>query len=496
MLYRPIIAMVLATASATVFAAEQLSISKLSTYTEACPDESCAEISAFDAESMRVFTTNGEENQLRILNIIDGVLTEFKAVDLSIYGGGPNSVAVSNGVVAVAVEAWVKQSQGSVVMFTTEGEFIRSVPVGALPDMLTFTPDGQYLLVANEGEPNDAYTVDPEGSVSVIDTATWNVQTADFKRFNNRRLKGARVFGPNATPAQDLEPEYIAVSADSKKAWISLQENNAFAVLDIEKSKIVDVFGLGYKKHNRNKNAMDASNKDDAINIQPWPVRGMYQPDAIATYQKGKRTFIVSANEGDARDYDGFSEEERVKDLTLDEKRFPNAADLQQEQNLGRLKITTTQGDRKNDGDYEKLFSYGARSFSIWNEKGKRVYDSKAEFEKLLQDFQENQGLDVWEDGRSDDKGPEPESVVVGELAGKAYAFIGLERVSGIFIYDITKPKKSHAAAYMNIKGQGDIAPEGLVFIPRDDNTAWLLVTSEVSNTISLYEIKATLNKI
>lgn len=492
MVFGPLLALMLVACSSMVtFVDNRLQVSKLSSYTEQCGHEGCAEISAFDADTLRIFTTNGTENQLRILDVVNGVLTEFKVIDLTGYGGGPNSVAVSNGIVAVAVEAAVKQGNGDVVLFKTNGDFIRTVHVGALPDMLTFTPDGKFLLVANEGEPNSLYTVDPEGSVSIINTQTWSVRTADFKAYNDRDLKGARVFGPNATPAQDFEPEYIAVSPDSKTAWISLQENNAFAVLDITQAKIVDVYGLGYKKHNHSDNAFDASNDDGGIHIQAWPVLGMYQPDAIATYQQGQRTFILSANEGDARDYDGFSEQERVKDLVLDSGRFPAALDLQQAQNLGRLNITTTQGDHNNDGDYEKLYSYGARSFSIWNEQGQQVFDSQAGFETLLQDLHQDQGLDVWTDNRSDDKGPEPESIVVGELAGKAYAFIGLERVSGIFIYDITKPKRSYPVSYIDLKAQGDIAPEGLAFIQRDDNTGWLLVSNEVSNTISLYEIAA-----
>jgi hypothetical protein len=395
----------------------------------------------------------------------------------------------------VAVEAEVKQNDGTVVLFTTDGQFKDNLRVGALPDMLTFTPDKQYLLVANEGEPNSAYTIDPEGSVSVIDTTTWLVQTADFKRFNDRDLKGARVFGPNATPAQDFEPEYIAVSADSSTAWISLQENNAFAVLDIKQAKIVDVFGLGYKNHNDPSDGLDASNKDGGINIQAWPVFGMYQPDAIATYQKGSRTFIVSTNEGEARDYDGFSEQQRVKDLVLNSRHFSNRSDLQQEQNLGRLNITTTQGDHKKDGEYDKLYSFGGRSFSIWSEKGDQVFDSRADFETSLQSFQDNGDMDVWVDSRSDDKGPEPESVVVGEIAGRTYAFIGLERTSGVFIYDITSPESSYLTHYIDLKAHGDLGPEGLVFIPRDNDMGWLLVTNEVSNTISLYGIRASLEE-
>lgn len=477
-------------ASLPVLANDDLTFTLLDTYTEDCADESCAEISAYDLATLRVFVTNAEENQLRILEINDGKFTDKGFVDLSPYGGGPNSVAVSNGVVAVAVEADVKQDNGTVELFDTDGNHWKSIPAGALPDMLTFTPNGKYLLVANEGEPDDDYQVDPEGSVTVIDTSNWVPVTADFSAFNNKKLKRVRIFGPNATVAQDLEPEYIAVSADSSTAWIALQENNAFAKLDIASATITDIYGLGYKKHKRRKNAFDASNEDGGINIQRWPTRGMYQPDAISSFQRGKATFILSANEGDARDYGGYSEEERVKDLVLDPTAFPNASTLQMDENLGRLKTTTANGDTDGDLDFDKIYSYGARSFSIWNSNGNRVYDSGAEFERLLEQF-EAQGMDVWVDSRSDDKGPEPESITVGELDDDHYAFIGLERVSGIFVYEISKPRKPRFAGYLNVKAFGDVSPEGLVFIKQDDETGWLLVTNEVSNTTSLYEVTA-----
>jgi hypothetical protein len=197
---------------------------------------------------------------------------------------------------------------------------------------------------------------------------------------------------------------------------------------------------------------------------------------------------LLVANEGDARDYDGYSEEERVEDLSLDPRAFPDAAELQLEDNLGRLKTTTANGDRDGDGDHDAIHAYGARSFSVWNTNGKRVYDSGAQFEQLLADFQED-GMDVWVDSRCDDKEPEPEAITIGELGGTPYAFIGLERVSGVFAYQLSKPKQPRYAGYLNVKAHGDISPEGLTFIPRSDTSGWLLVSNEVSNTTSLYQV-------
>ena len=472
------------------FAAKSIFTTKLlSSYKEVCPDEACAEISAYDAQSSRVFTTNSEENQLRILEINnDGQLVEVGLIDLSGYGGGPNSVAVSNGVVAVAVQAFIKQENGTVELFTTDGTHIQSIQVGALPDMVTFTPDGQYLLVANEGEPNDSYTFDPEGTVTIIDTASWLAKTANFHAYDNAKLKDVRVFGPNASVSQDLEPEFITVAADSTTAWITLQENNAIAKLDIASATITDIYGLGFKRHDQAKNGFDASDEDNGINIAPHPTLGMYQPDSIASFQRGNATFLITANEGDSRDYEGYSEEVRVKDLELDPEKFPNADDLQKKSALGRLKTTTANGDTDGDGDNDEIYSYGARSFSIWNANGKQIFDSGSQFEDYLAQYQE-QGWNVWEEKRSDDKGPEPESVTVGELAGEQYAFIGLERTSGLFIYNISSPSRPTVAGFIDLELVGDVGPEGLKFISRDANTGWLLITNEISNTTSLYEI-------
>ncbi|HMN90699.1 MAG TPA: choice-of-anchor I family protein, partial [Saprospiraceae bacterium] len=300
------------------------------------------EIIAYDSASKRLFSTNGANMRVDIIDFSNPSSPNvIGAINML---SDPNSVAVKNGIVAIAVANG--QNPGSVIFADINGNVLNTVTVGALPDMLVFTPDGQKVLVANEGEPNNSYTIDPEGSISIIDisggVASATVATADFSAYIGQeaalRAQGIRIFGPGANAAQDFEPEFITISEDGTTAYVALQENNAIAIVDIASATVTDIKPLGYKDHSLPSNALDPSDRDvdgttasgGKININTWKVLGMYQPDGITPNTVGNETSLVTANEGDARDYTGFSEEIRVgsNNYPLDPTRFPNATQL------------------------------------------------------------------------------------------------------------------------------------------------------------------------
>jgi hypothetical protein len=476
--------------------------------------DNVAEILAHDGATQRLFVTNSETNALEILSYADpAAIAPISTVDLSAYGGGVNSVAVANGIVAVAVEGENVDDNGTVVFFDTDGTFQNSVETGVLPDMVTFTPDGTKVLTANEGEPSDDYTIDPEGSITIIDIAAGvaaaTANTIGFEDFNSQQAtlveQGLRIFGPGATLAQDMEPEYIAISEDGAFAYVGCQENNATVVVDIEAQAIVTIIPLGSKDWSLAGNTFDASNRIDDIFFANWPVSSFYQPDAVDFFVTGGAGYLITANEGDARDYDEYSEEARIGDdeIVLDPTAFPDAEYLKDNALLGRLKMTTANGDTDGDGDFDEVYAYGGRSFTIWNATtGELVYDSGNDLEQITaadpvygplfnSDDEENAFKN-----RSDDKGPEPEAVLTTEIDGRQFAFIGLERTGGVMVYNVTNPEAPVFLQYINTRTVdtegGDLSPEGLNFIPVEDSPSGkplLTVAYEVSGTIGVFEL-------
>lgn len=510
-------------------------------------DDGGAEIVAYDATSQRLFVVNAGANSIDVLDLADPTrpekLTTILVADrdsASFTSGGANSVAVKNGVLAVAVEADVKQDKGRIYFYNTETlAFVNGVEVGALPDMVTFTPDGSKVLSANEGEPSDDYATDPEGSISIIDLAAGvanaTVSSAGFAAFNADaaalRADGVRLFGPGASVAQDIEPEYITVSADAATAYVTLQENNALAIVDIATATVTEIVPFGDKNHRLQGMGLDANKNDKYPTIDNQPIYGMYMPDAIASYQFNGKTYLITANEGDAREYlyqtdsasctaaghtdlgDGeclaFAEETDLADLSLDTSVFSaeQIALLQDGGGLGDLTVSRIDGDTDGDGDHDKIYAYGARSFSIWNASGAQVYDSGDQIEQRVADASplffnlNNDGNGT--DNRSDNKGPEPEGVAVGRVADRTYAFVGLERQGGIMVFDVTNPFAPGFVEYTSNRDlsvtpaegadAGDLGPEGLLFVPAADSPngkALLIVGNEVSGTTTIYQVQ------
>ncbi|QDO94024.1 T9SS type A sorting domain-containing protein [Formosa sediminum] len=478
-----------------------------------------AEISAYDATTQRLFVLNSVGKTIEILNFSNPEnLSTIKTIDLSTYGTeGPTSVAVYNGLVAASVSNG-PEANGVVLLMDTNGENITQVTVGNLPDNVSFSPDGTKLLTANEGQPNSDYSIDPEGSISII-TATAglgnitqnDVQTINFNAFDAQlselQANGVRITGPGATVSQDLEPEYITFSDNSKKAWVSLQENNALAIIDLDTNTITDILPLGLKDFSITENTFDASDDTDFIFMANWPVKGMYMPDAISYFELNGIGYVVTANEGDAREYDAFEEEVKVgdNDYILDPIAFPNAGLLKLDENIGRLAVTNASGDTDNDGDFDEIHMFGSRSFSIRNATtGALVYDSADDFERITASdptyaelFNTSNSNNNFKN-RSDNKGPEPEGITVANIAGKFYAFITLERVGGFMTYDITDPTNPTFIKYINNRTLGDneggdLGPEGIIYIAPEDNTlntGLIVLSNEVSSTISVYSLE------
>lgn len=454
-----------------------------------------AEISAYDPATKRLFVVRNEEkNDINTIVVLD-LSNPSKPVNVkefSTNGGKVNSVSVSNGKLAAAIEGLDKTQPGRVDVYNTNDyTLIKSVALNAaMPDMVTFSPDGKLILAANEGEPSQDYVTDPEGSVSVISVDNnYAVTNVGFEGLAGQeadlRSKGFRRFGPNASFAQDIEPEYVTVSSDSKTAWVTLQENNAIAKIDLTSKTVTNIFPLGFKDYNTDANGSNFSDKDNgSTTLAKAPVKGMYQPDAIAVMLSNGVPHLFTANEGDVREWDAFEEHERIKDLDLDPAAFPDAAALKAEAALGRLNVTRTLGDANGDGLYEALYSFGARSFSVWNgNTGAQIFDSKNELDVKAKE------AGIYDDARSDDKSIEPEGITLGTVGNKTIAFVGMERVDAVALYDVTN---SAAPVFMKLLKCGD-APEGVLFVKAEDSPtkkSLLIVSSENDGVVKIYAPK------
>ena len=496
----------------------EVTMSFVSSFTNGVAATNSAEIVAHDPVSQRLFVANSIGKKLDIIDFSNpSAMSIISSIDISIYGN-INSVAVKNGIVACAIENTVPEQDGFVVFFNTNGVFQNQVTVGALPDMITFNNAGTRVLTANEGQPNVGYTIDPEGSVSIVDISggiatltQTNVTTALFTAFNSQaaalKASGVRIYGPGSTVAQDMEPEYITVSEDDLTAYVVLQENNAFAYVNLTNNTITDIKPLGFKDHSVFGKGLDATNTGTNVNIANWPIKGMYLPDGMTHFNVAGVEYLITANEGDARaDYGAANNEETTigaATYSLDPIAFPYASAMKSNANLGRLKCTNRLGDTDNDGDFDEIYTFGARSFSIWNAAtGTLVYDSGDDLEQITANDPTYGAIfncsntNITKKDRSDDKGPEPEGVAVATIAGVPYAFVSMERVGGLMVFNVSNPAAPQFVQYVNNRGltglTGDRGPEGIIYVKQQDSPngkALVVLGNEISSSVSVYEI-------
>ncbi|WP_298137965.1 choice-of-anchor I family protein [Flavobacterium sp.] len=492
----------------------QIELNYIGSFDPSGTNTSTCEIVVHDPASQRLFTTSAIAGYLDIINFSNPTApTVINSVNMNPYGG-VTSVAVKNGIVAVASPNTDETLNGSVVFFDTNGTFLNQVTVGALPDMITFSPDGTKVMTANEGQPNIDYSIDPEGSVSVINIAGGiasltqaNVTTLLFTAYNSQEAtliaSGVRKLKLTSTMSQDFEPEYITISADSQKAWVTLQENNAIAEINLATTTISDIWALGTKDVSQPGNGMDISDNNGQVLIANWPIQAFYIPDAVANYSVAGTNYIVTANEGDEKEYTGFTERTTVgaSTYTLDATNFPNASVLKQSYNMGRFRVTNLNGNTDADAQFETINAVGTRSFSIFNTTTKQVvYDSGDAFERYTAanyptifnaDHESNTPK-----GRSRAKGPEPEGVTIAQIGTETFAFISLERVGGVMVYNITNPNNAVFVDYKNSRSTsayaGDHGPEGITYVTAANSptgTPYVLVANEISGTITIFEV-------
>ncbi|MGN0375975.1 MAG: choice-of-anchor I family protein [Butyrivibrio sp.] len=511
-----------------------LSLNKIGSYVSGISnkDGGVAEIVSYDAENNKAWVVNGATGMLDILSLSDvtGAVSDkitAKTLDIKSLAvnalpdfeyGDMTSVAVNSqlGIVAVALQNAAYDKDGYVAILNTDGELITMVRAGNQPDMVCFTPDGSKILTANEGEPREgigAGVTDPAGSVTVITLNTGDIPastavTIGFDSFDVKRdelVAEGVILRKDALPSEDLEPEYIACT--DSKAYVALQEANAIAVLDLKTNTFTGIYSLGYKDLSLEVNAIDLVADDTYAPKTYTDAVAAYMPDGISLYTVNGKTYILTANEGDSREWgtDNNMYANEIK-VTL------TASDGSQAKKVRAIDQAQTDGLPEG-----KSVLFGGRSFSIYRVETDgltQVYDSANDFEAKTAEYIpayfncSNDDNDF--DSRSLKKGPEPESVTVGVIAGKTYAFIALERVGGIMMYDISNPDDITYVNYINTRDfseepdkaeaggsyslKSDVAPEGLYFISSDKSpskTPILLAAFEVSGTVAAYAVGA-----
>ena len=495
--------------------------------------EGGSESIAFDHTSDRAYVTNAAAERIDILDLSNPAgMAKVGQIDLTTLPGygNVNSVAVRDGLVAVAVQNIDGGENGLVALYDGAGTLIKTIEVGVLPDQITFSPDGKLLLVANEAERFvDRSGVEPvienaPGTISIIDVSgnpadatvrntigfsALDAHEAALDALGIKTYDGGvvevetdngdiDVTVPDSTVSEDIEPEYITVSPDGTKAYVTLQEVNAVAVIDLtdpSADKPVSLLPLGYVDFSLPGNEADFSDRDGpggspSISIGNAPIKSLLQPDAIASFEVGGVTYFVTANEGDSRILqDATWEDPAINEARADDV-DPAAGD-----DYARVNVDTVWSEGSD------LYAFGGRGFSVFQQNADgtivKVDETGGDFEQIIASLANAGEIFNGENGegfdsRSDNKGAEPEGIVVGEVNGTPYAFIALERVGGVMVWDVSTPSDVKFVQYIPATSN-DYGPEIIKFVSAEESPtgrAMLITANEISGSVTTYDIE------
>ncbi len=414
---------------------------------------------------------------------------------VTLTGFNSQSVASYGNLLAVALSPSDYASNGGkgVVRFYRVGAeggltFLQDVQVGYLPDSIAFNDKGTKLVIANEGEPITGYGVaggkDPVGSIGIID-----IKGQANLRFSYTELDfagltlpaGLRISGPAlTTQATDIEPEYVSIMGNY--AYVTLQENNGVAKVNLKTNSIETIFALGAVDFKNQ--LVDLTDRDNPTGstslfkpLLGQNYEGLRMPDGIAAYSVKGKDYFVTANEGDGREYTQGTAPDVVVTYT-DEARGSG--------NANRVRRLT---DDATAGSPDRITTFGGRSISLFDaDTGALLWDSG----NTLQTIAVAAGM--YADGRSDDKGVEPEGVVVAQMKGRSYAIVSMERTSSsmLAVFDVTDPAAVSFVTSTVIAGS--ISPEGLHVVEAKQSPTGrdqLIVSNEVSNSLNVFDLEA-----
>lgn len=487
-------------ASAEGNMSDSIEMKKIAGYSIGVTDEDggVAEIVKYNRDNERFYVINGKGHTIDIVSLEN--LTSSNSVQTL---EKEKSIDIAK---AVNTETFTYGDVTSIDINTA-----KDIVVAAIQDV-DYTKNGKIIVMNYEGEIQKTYDVggvDPEGSVSIIDVESDKISNV---KFDDESVIADDVHirnnGTKANAVTDFEPEYIALSEKAGKAYITLQENNAIATIDYKAGNTLAVNSLGYKDHSLPGNELDAA-RNDKIEIESLPILGSYMPDSVEYVNIGGNDYLITANEGDATEWEEF---ENVADLKNIKGNIELDANLFK--GMGEEEVQAAFNRMINTKDFEKLevltdrgndaiYTLGGRSFSIWNANTlELVYDSGSDLERITAErfpevFNWSNDDNAFEK-RSAKKGPEPEDVKVGMIGNEVYAFIGLERIGGVMTYNISNPGKAEFANYINTRDfsgtiAGDVAPEGLAFVAAEESPTGrplVLVGNEVSGTVSVNEVQ------